>query len=44
MTIDNKILSFGSKVYRFNRSITGTGTKKTLIEIKKLLPNLKIKI
>ncbi len=43
MTIDNKILSFGSKVYRFNRSITGTGTKKTLIEIKKLLPNLKIK-
>jgi len=43
MTIDNKILSFGKKVYRLNRSITGEGTKQTLLELKKLLPNLKIK-
>ena len=38
----NKILLFGKKIFPYLRSLTGSGTYKTLIEIQKHIPKLKI--
>ena len=44
MKIDQKILySWAQDLYPIHRSIAGEGVRKTLIYLKKLLPNLKIK-
>jgi len=40
--IDDKLYSFGKKIFYLNRSITGDGLRKTLVCIKKELKNLKI--
>ena len=41
--ISKSMMEFISRVWSFNRSITGTGTSKTLLEIKRELPNLQIR-
>ena len=41
--IGEKIHRFASKLWKFNRSITGQGLRDTLNEIKKIVPHLKIK-
>ena len=43
LKIGKDIYNFGKKIWSYNRSITGKGTLKTLQEVKKLLPELKIK-
>ncbi|MDC0418958.1 DUF4910 domain-containing protein [Pelagibacteraceae bacterium] len=41
--ITNKIYNIGKKILPINRSITGTGTRKTLKILKSIIPQLKIK-
>lgn len=43
MIIGKQIYNFSKKIWPFNRSLTGEGVRKTLYEIKKHLPNLKVK-
>lgn len=43
MSEQQNILSFAYKIFDFPRSLTGNGVRKTLIEIKKIIPRLKIK-
>ena len=40
--IENKIYNLIRKIYNYPRSITGSGTLKTLKEFKKIVPELKI--
>jgi len=39
----DNILNFAYKIFKFPRSLTGDGVRKTLLEIKKIIPGLKIK-
>jgi aminopeptidase-like protein len=40
--MNNEIINFAKKIFSYPRSITGSGVRKTLKEIKKIVPNLKI--
>ena len=39
----NQIYNFACKLWPLNRSLTGDGVRKTLLNISKKIPNLKIK-
>lgn len=43
MSEQDNILNFAYKIFEFPRSLTGDGVRKTLLEIKKIIPGLKIK-
>ena len=43
MSEQQNILNFAHKIFRFPRSLTGPGVRKTLKEIKRKIPELKIK-
>ena len=43
MSEQDNILNFAYKIFEFPRSLTGNGVRKTLLEIKKIIPRLKIK-
>ena len=43
MKKNNQIFNFAKKIIRFPRSLSGEGVRKTLREVKNVLPNLKIK-
>ena len=40
--MNNEIINFAKKIFPYPRSITGSGVRKTLKEIKRIVPNLKI--
>ena len=40
---EEDMYSFAKKIFPYNRSLTGEGVRKTLRDIKKILPKLKIK-
>ena len=42
MSTGNRIFDFCKKIWPLNRSITGLGTRQTLIELKKIVRELKI--
>ena len=40
--MDNKIFNFAKKIIPYPRSITGSGVRRTLVDIKRIVPELKI--
>ena len=41
--MDNKIFNFAKKIIPYPRSITGSGVRRTLVDIKRIVPELKIR-
>ena len=41
--MSKEIYKFAESIIKFPRSLTGHGVRRTLHEIKKIIPNLKIK-